>query len=127
MVRDFIAMFVGVFFMYFCGLLWFKIYMNCSWEKSIAVAFLPFIIPDIIKIIIACPVIVVVRQIMYPKMLVTTIIKPKENLAKKRILEKMSEQERYKATLNIEKQKKQNKSMRKIEEIHGKIKQKKNK
>ncbi|MHC6202505.1 biotin transporter BioY [Breznakiellaceae bacterium SP9] len=61
-VRLCIASALGILILYVPGLIWFKITLDASWEKTLALAFIPFLIGDGIKAVIAVPIAMRLRR-----------------------------------------------------------------
>ena len=49
---------------YIFGLLWFKHALNLSWQHTFMKGFVPFILPDLIKLVVAVPVTLKLRPII---------------------------------------------------------------
>lgn len=49
---------------YIFGLLWFKHVLNLSWQHTFMKGFVPFILPDLIKLVVVVPVTLKVRPII---------------------------------------------------------------
>jgi len=58
------AALAGFLAIYVFGLLWFKHVLNLSWADTFIKGFIPFIVPDLIKLIIVVPVALKLRPII---------------------------------------------------------------
>ena len=76
-IRDLFALIVGVLTIYLGGLSFLKLYLNIEgFTKVLVIGFLPFIMFDLFKIVLAVPVIIALRKIVYPKMSKTGVFLP---------------------------------------------------
>ena len=68
-IRDLFALILGTLIIYIGGIIFLKFFLGLtSWHKALAIGFFPFILFDAIKIAVVIPVIIFLRQIMYPDM-----------------------------------------------------------
>ena len=49
---------------YVFGLLWFKHVLNLSWQHTFMKGFVPFILPDLIKLVVVVPITLKLRPII---------------------------------------------------------------